>query len=252
LFSKLIDAIDVAVVPGWNALDVIPSDHKNFAGRAGTVGDRAGNLSIQNADFILILGCRLNIRQISYNWKSFGKNAYKVMVDIDSAELNKPTLSIDLKIQASVKKMLQFLLVNVEELKSPSYATYRDWCLSRVAEYPVVHENYKQSEVLNPYYFLEELSKILDEDVIVITGNGSACVMTFQVFKVKYGQRIFTNSGCASMGYDLPAAIGASIATNRNKKIICIAGDGSIMMNLQELQTLSTLNLPVKIILINN
>jgi acetolactate synthase-1/2/3 large subunit len=252
LFLSLINELDISVVPGWNAMDSIPSKHKNFAGRPGTVGDRAGNFSVQNADYILVLGCRLNIRQVSYNWKSFGKNAFKVMVDVDSAELNKPTLSIDLKIQSLVENFLEFILSKATTLRNPSHANYRDWCVDKVSKYPVVQESYKQEGKLNPYYFLEELSKILPDDATVIAGNGSACVMTFQAFHVKHGQRIFTNSGCASMGYDLPAAIGASIASLGAKNIICIAGDGSIMMNLQELQTVQSLGLPIKIILLNN
>lgn len=251
LLNRFLEKSDIPIVTGWNAMDLIPSDHRNFAGRPGTVGDRAGNFTVQNADFILVLGCRLNIRQVSYNWKSFAKNAFKVMVDVDKAELDKPTLSINLKIHTSVEDYLAF--INDIDLSAcqEDHRQYRQWCKDRVNKYPVVQPEYKQDGKSNPYYFLSELSKLLPSGSTVVAGNGSACVMSFQAFEVKENQRIFTNSGCASMGYDLPAAIGACIAKN-HETIFCIAGDGSIMMNLQELQTVQSLGLPIKIILLNN
>ena len=251
--NQLMNLVDIPIVHGWNALDLVPSDHKNFAGRPGTVGDRAGNYAVQSADFLMILGCRLNIRQISYGWNSFAKHAYKVMVDIDQAELDKPTLDIDLKIQTDVNHFLEYAL------KSKLFATpqdahqkYRDWCVEMVQKYPVVNCALEDTTPLNPYNFLQGLSKLLPAKATVIAGNGAACVMTFQAFETKLGQRIFTNSGCASMGYELPASIGAALALNSKSPIICIAGDGSIMMNLQELQTIAGKNLPVKIIILNN
>lgn len=251
LLNRFLEKTDIPIVTGWNAMDLVPSDHRNFAGRPGTVGDRAGNFAVQNADYILVIGCRLNIRQISYNWKSFAKNAFKVMVDIDKAELYKPTLNINFKIHASVEDYLGF--INDIDLSTcqEGHRQYRQWCKDRVNKYPVVEPEYKQDGKLNPYYFLSELSKLLPSGSTVVAGNGSACVMSFQAFEVKANQRIFTNSGCASMGYDLPAAIGACIAKN-HETVFCIAGDGSIMMNLQELQTVQSLGLPIKIILLNN
>ena len=251
-FSRLINRVDLPVVPGWNAMDLIPSDHKNFAGRPGTVGDRAGNFAVQNADFILILGCRLNIRQISYGWRNFAKNAFKVMVDIDQAELDKPTLTIDLKIKTDVKHFLDYALKTIPDKSPEFHREYRDWCRTKVQRYPVVKDTVHSNGPLNPYIFLYALSRGLSSDATVVAGNGAACVMTFQAFETKNGQRIFTNSGCASMGYELPAAIGAALALKRERAVICIAGDGSIMMNLQELQTLVGKQLPVKIFLLNN
>ena len=251
-FSRLISMIDIPVVPGWNAMDLIPSGHKNFAGRPGTVGDRAGNFAVQNADFILILGCRLNIRQISYGWRNFAKNAYKVMVDIDQAELDKPTLTIDLKIKMDVNQFLDYALTALPEKSLETHREYRDWCRTAAQRYPVVQGVIDHDAPLNPYLFLQVLSKGLPSDATVVAGNGAACVMTFQAFETKDGQRIFTNSGCASMGYELPAAIGAALALKRERTVICIAGDGSIMMNLQELQTVFGKQLPVKIFILNN
>jgi acetolactate synthase-1/2/3 large subunit len=252
-FLALVNKLKIPVVAGWNAHDVLANDSPYFAGRPGTVGDRAGNFTVQNADFLIVLGCRLNIRQVSYNWQSFAKNAWKVMVDIDRAELDKPTLQTDLKIQADLRNFIPKLTLALNDFLSPeSHQKYLNWCKDRVLKYPTVLAEYKcRSATVNPYVFIEELFKHLGSDDVVITGNGSACVIGFQAANLKQGQRLYTNSGCASMGYEIPASIGASIAIG-NKKIICLAGDGSIMMNLQELQTIVGYKLPIKIIVLNN
>lgn len=252
-FLQLVKLLGVPVVTGWNAHDVLTNDHPCYAGRPGTVGDRAGNFAVQNADFLLVLGCRLNIRQVSYNWKSFASRAWLAMVDVDAAELDKPTLDIDLKVHADLK---QFIPQMCEVLRGynphASHREYMGWCAKRVVKYPTVLPEYReQSEPINPYYFMEMLFAELNADDVVVAGNGSACVISFQAANLKDGQRLYTNSGNASMGYDLPAAIGALIGLDR-KRVICLAGDGSIMMNLQELQTLVGYELPVKVIVLNN
>jgi acetolactate synthase I/II/III large subunit len=252
-FIKLTKVLSIPVVTGWNAHDLISNSSAFYAGRPGTVGDRPGNFTVQNSDLIIILGCRLNIRQISYNWRSFAKNAYKVMVDIDIAELNKPTLKIDKKICQNLKTFIPNLLdflISKNYKPTMEHIKYLDWCRARVKKYPVLQQCFYKKKILNPYVFLKELFDIIDESSVVITANGSACVMTFQVVDIKK-QRLFTNSGSASMGYDLPASIGACLANNK-KTTICIAGDGSIMMNLQELQTISGNKLPIKIFILNN
>ena len=252
-FLNLTDQLKIPVVTGWNAHDTLTNDNIYYAGRPGTVGDRAGNFTVQNADFLLILGSRLNIRQVSYNWKSFAHKAWKVMVDIDKAELEKPTLKIDLKIHADLKKFIPLLAKALLNYKSPlEHQNYLAWCKERVSTYPTVLPHYYNTkDKINPYAFIQELFKVLSCDDVIITGNGSACVVTFQAAQLKEGQRLFTNSGSASMGYDLPAAIGASLALNK-KRIICLAGDGSLMMNLQELETMQGYKLPIKVIVLNN
>jgi acetolactate synthase-1/2/3 large subunit len=252
-FLALVDRLKVPVVTGWNAHDVLTNDNTYYAGRPGTVGDRAGNFTIQNADFVMILGSRLNIRQISYNWSSFAPNAWKVMVDVDQSELDKPTLNLNLKICAK----LQHFIPSFEQALTgykPSLAhhDYLEWCKKRVRKYPIVIPEYQlQNAKINPYVFLKKLFERLNQHDVVVAGNGSACVMSFQVAELKLGQRLYSNSGNASMGYDLPAAIGASIALGK-QRVICLAGDGSLMMNLQELQTVVGYKLPIKIIVINN
>lgn len=252
-FLQLVKKLGIPVVTGWNAHDVLTNDDPCFAGRPGTVGDRAGNFSVQNSDFILVLGCRLNIRQVSYNWKSFASRAWIAMVDVDAAELDKPTLDIDLKIHADLKHFIPLFLDQLQGYSTKlDHQGYMKWCAERVEKYPTVLPEYRENKKpINPYCFMEVLFNGLCSDDVVVAGNGSACVISFQAANLKNGQRLYTNSGNASMGYDLPAAIGASIALHGHR-VICLAGDGSLMMNLQELQTLVGYNLPVKVIVLNN
>jgi acetolactate synthase I/II/III large subunit len=253
-FLKVAERIGAPIATAFNAHDLVADDHPLYAGRAGTVGDRAGNFAVQNADFLLVLGCRLNIRQISYNWGSFARAAYRVMVDIDRAELGKPTLSIDLPIHA---ELVEFLTVLEDELDrddwAPAHADYLDWCRERQTRYPVTLADYWEKPApVNPYCFASCLFDQLDSNDIVVTGDGTACVVTFQAARLKAGQRLFSNSGSASMGYDVPAAIGAWHAASGVRRVVCIAGDGSVMMNLQELQTIVGERLPIKLFVLNN
>jgi acetolactate synthase-1/2/3 large subunit len=252
-FLEVINMLGAPVVTAWNAHDVVCDEHPLYIGRPGTVGDRAGNFAVQGADFLLILGCRLNIRQISYNYKNFAPQAFKVMVDIDDAELRKPTLTIDLRVLADLKVFLTRLKTSLVHWKTKSAHTgYLNWCKDRRKKYSIGSQKYiEKSDCINPYQFLLQFFRDLDQAAIVIAGNGSACVMGFQAANLKSGQRLFTNSGNASMGYDLPAAIGASVAAMK-KRVFCVTGDGSVMMNIQELQTIVTNNLPIKIIILNN
>ncbi len=251
-FDLLVEKLKIPVVSGWNAHDVISNDNKNFCGRPGSVGDRGGNFTVQNSDFLLILGSRLNIRQVSYNWKNFGKNAFKVHVDIDKAELEKPTLRSDIKIHSNLKTFFNIFEEESRNLLYPNeHLKYLSWCKHLSIKYPVVLNHYRRSKKINPYYLMEIIFKKLKEGDVIVTGDGTACVTSFQAAYIKKDQRLYTNSGCASMGYDLPAAIGASLSSNK-KEIICITGDGSFMFNMQELQTIKKYSLPIKIILLNN
>lgn len=250
-FMKFINKTSIPVLTAWNAHDVIYNDHNNYAGRPGTIGDRAGNFIVENCDLLLILGSRLNIRQIGYNYKKFSQNSYKVMVDIDNEELNKRTLNIDYKINTDLKVLLESLNKKVKSLKNKQHSEYLKWCKNLNYNYPVFQEKFKKSKDINPYHFVNELFNVLQEDDIVVTSDGTAVVTTFQGAKLKPGQRLFSNSGSASMGFGLPAAIGASISNN-NSEIICIEGDGSIQMNIQELATVRHHNLPIKIFILSN
>ena len=250
-FLALVDKLGIPVVTGWNAHDVITNDHPLYVGRPGTVGDRAGNFAVQNSDFLLILGSRLNIRQVSYNWKSFARNAFKVWVEVDEVELSKPSVKPDLPIVAPLEEFLPQLLEYSYTGVSKAHSEWLTWNKERQIKYPVVLPEYWESEKINPYCFMDVLFSLLPENQVIVSANGSACVTSFQAAKIKSGQRLWTNSGCAAMGYELPAAIGACMAASRNT-VICLAGDGSIMMNLQELQTIIGNTLPIKIFLLNN
>ncbi len=247
--QQLLKQTQIPVVTTFNGFDLIPSDHPQFAGRIGTVGQRAGNFALQNADIILFLGTRNNIRQVSYNWENFAKNAKKISVDIDSAELQKPTVKPDLPICTDLRTILPLF---VKQLKNP--LGHQNWLLHcqhlRQKYLPLREFNISPTAKVHPYYFMDQLGKLLPEKATVVASNGTACVAFFQALASKKGQRLLLNSGDASMGYGLPAAIGACAATGKN--IICLEGDGSIMMNLQELQTVKTNKLPLKIFVIKN
>jgi len=250
-FIRLVERLGVPVVTGWNAHDAITNDHPLYIGRPGTVGDRAGNFAVQNADLLLILGSRLNIRQVSYNWKSFARHAFKIWVDVDPLELEKPSVKADLPVVANLTDFIPAFLEHTYPGPTANHTQWVAWNKVRQQKYPIVLPEYHQNAQVNPYCFMEKLFDLLPQDRVVVSANGSACVTSFQAANLKEGQRLWTNSGCASMGYELPAAIGACKATG-GQPVICLAGDGSIMMNLQELQTIVSYNLPIKVFLLNN
>jgi acetolactate synthase-1/2/3 large subunit len=251
-FLALAERLGIPVATAFNAHDLLPHDHPLLCGRAGTIGDRAGNFTVQNSDFLLVLACRLNIRQISYNWASFARNAYQVMVDIDPAELRKPTLRIDLPIQADAGRFLRRLLELAAPDPAPAHRRYLDWCRERVVRYPVVLPEYwAKPSPINPYCFVEALFRQLEPGDITVTGNASACIVPFQAARLKPGQRLYSNSGSASMGYDLPAAVGAA-AGAPGQRVICLSGDGSLQMNVQELATVAYHRFPIKLFVLNN
>ena len=251
-FRRFVEALHLPVATAFNAHDLLEDDHPCLVGRPGTVGDRAGNFAVQNADLVVVLGCRLNIRQIGYAWTSWARAARKVMVDIDPLELVKPTLAIDLPIQADLKDFFEGLTACGLPAAREAHADYLAWCRERRERYPVVLARHREQDTpVNPYAFTEALFRQLPEGQTVVTGDGTACVATFQAARLKRGQRLYSNSGCASMGYDLPAAIGACVASGRGP-VVCLAGDGSLMMNLQELQTLRHHRFPILLVVYNN
>lgn len=251
LFLNITEKLKIPVLSTFNGYDLIPTDNPLFIGRVGTVGTRAGNFALQNSDLLISLGSRNNIRQVSYNWKVFARAAKKVVVDIDEKELKKHTIKPDIDINADAKDFLEELQKQIKEESLPDFNGWIEWCRERKNRYPVVLPENKNSKLINPYHFIEILTKNLKEKSVVVAGNGTACVSLFQAGIVKKDQRCFWNSGCASMGYDLPAAIGACLA-NKKKEIICLAGDGSLMMNIQELATIVHYKLPIKLFILNN
>lgn len=249
-FLDILKNLNIPVVTTFNGFDLLSEDTPQYIGRIGTIGQRAGNFALQNADLVLFLGTRNNIRQISYNWENFAKNAYKIVVDIDEAELEKPTILPNLKICADLKDFIPRFIENFPKLQ------LKDWlnsCKNLLKKYSFENiKEYKSSDKnINVYDFIHQLSQCMKRGDILVAANGSACVCSHQTFIIKDNQRVFWNSGDASMGYALPAAIGASCEA-KDRDIICLCGDGSIMMNIQELQTIIYNKLPLKIFVINN
>lgn len=245
-----LDKTQIPVVTTFNGFDLVASEDPLFAGRIGTVGQRAGNFVLQNADVILFAGTRNNIRQVSYNWENFAKDAKKIVVDIDPAELQKPTVRPDVALCADVGHVL----FSLTGLLTGALAVepWREYCRQMKAKYPPLRDfSIEGQDRVHPYLFMQQLGRILPENARVVASNGTACVAFFQAFESKAGQRLLLNSGDASMGYGLPAAIGVC-AAEKNAPVVCLEGDGSLMMNLQELQTLKTNHLPVKLFVIKN
>ncbi len=249
---RLLDRLKVPVLTTFNGFDLIPDDHPCYAGRIGTLGTRGGNFTLQNADLVLFLGTRNNVRQVSYNWENFAHRAITVAVDIDAAELAKPTFQATHRIQADLGYFLPEFLSLVEDATHlPDRRKWRDWARERTQLNPVVvPDHLVDSERIQPYPFMERFTRALAADATVVAGNGSACVVLFQAGVVREGQRYFWNSGCASMGFDLPAAIGA--AADSDRTVWCLAGDGSLQMNLQELATVMQNRFPIKLVYLNN
>ena len=255
VLDRVVHRLSLPVTTAWTAHDLLDSDDPLACGRPGTVGDRAGNFTVQNADVLLVIGSRLNIRQVSYNWQAFAPDALMIQVDIDPCELAKPTVRPDLPVVADAKAFLTSLEARIEArgFDAAAHDDWLAWCRERVKRYPVVLPRHRTctGSCINPYYFIETLFDRLLADDVIVCGNGSACVIPFQAGRIKKGQRMFANSGCASMGYDLPAALGAAVARG-GRRVICLAGDGSLMMNVQELATVAGMRLPVLLFVLNN
>lgn len=251
-FRSVLEKLNIPVVTYWNAVDLIEDEHPLYCGRAGNMGDRPGNWAIQNADLILAVGTRISIRQVGYNWKTWARAAEVIMVDIDLAELKKPTLHVEMPVWADAK---DFLTKMDESIKEPVFAG-EEWlatCNRWKKEYPAVlpRQWEENGKTANVYAFVRYLSSRLPQNSLTAVSNGACCVVGNQAYVIQKGSRMANNSAVASMGYGLPAAIGTCIGGGR-KTTICLEGDGSIMMNLQELQTILTNKLPIKIFLINN
>jgi acetolactate synthase-1/2/3 large subunit len=251
--EKFLNNIDLPIVTTWSGLDTIDYKNKNYVGSVGVYGSRAANFAVQNSDLVLNLGSRLDTRITGGKPETFARSAKVVSVDIDRHELNKKRgLNIYLKINEDLNK---FLTTFNSKLKKFKFSATNDWkniCQQWKFKYANVKNSYySQKNYVNPYCFIDKLSDRLNKKDIVLTDDGGHLTWTIQAFKVKKGQRVFSAFGNSPMGYALPAALGASFA-NKKKRIICIDGDGSVQINIQELQTMVANNLPVKLFIINN
>lgn len=254
-FRRLVPQLGVPVVTYWNSIDLIEDDDPLYVGRGGNMGDRAGNFAVQNADLVLAIGTRISIRQTGYDFASWARAARVIMVDIDRAELRKPTLHVDLPVWADARIFLEKLGAALDNHTGPLFnskewlAACRDW----KQRYPVTLPRHwaGSPQGANVYAFVRYLSDSLPPDSLTAVSNGACCVVGHQAYRIRQGTRFIINSAIASMGYGLPAAIGLCIASGR-RPTVCLEGDGSLMMNLQELQTVLTNRLPIKLFVINN
>lgn len=280
IFRRVVPKLGIPVVTGWNSIDLIEDGNPLYVGRGGMMGDRAGNFAVQNADLVIAIGNRLSIRQVGYNWLKWAPYAYVIDVDIDYFELVKPTIHVDMPIWANALCFLDRidsalssgmdlplyksagvkLRGNSDAIKEPVTGLRKatrpdDWnalCCYWKKAYPVISEDkISCNGQVNVYDFFAKLGEKLEENQVIVVGNGSACVVGSQSLIIKKGQRFIVNSAIASMGYCLPAAIGACIGKGK-RDIVLVTGDGSIQMNLQELQTIVTNKLPIHIFVINN
>ena len=266
-FLELIELLNIPVVVGWNSEDCLWVDHPLYAGRPGNFGDRPGNFTVQNSDLVLSVGSRLSLRQVGFNCKGWAREAFTIVNDIDKEELKKPTVHIDIPVHADCKVFMRQLIDMLKKEKTPVFEggeglkgmswneTVKYW----LKKYPVCRPEFLEnddSKKANVYAFIKDIGDSAKENQITVVGNGSACVVGGHSYIIKKGQRFISNSAVASMGYDLPAAIGAYMANldgkRFDKELILITGDGSIQMNLQELQTIVHHKMDIKIFLINN
>lgn len=254
-FKAAIEKLGVPVVTYWNSVDLIEDEHPLYCGRGGNMGDRPGNFAVQNADLVLAVGTRISIRQVGYNWQTWAREAHVIMVDIDAAELKKPTIHVEMPVWADAKDFFTKINETLKNRCEPLFEGewWREQCRSWKHSYPAVLPRHwdENGETANVFASIKHISQSLPEGSLTAVSNGACCVVGHQNWVIKKDTRFIINSAVASMGYGLPAAIGLCIAGGR-KDTVCLEGDGSIMMNLQELQTIVTNRLPIKLFLINN
>lgn len=253
-FFKLVETFRLPFVTARNANDMVSWDHELYAGRPGIFAQRGANFAVQTSDLYIAIGTRLSLAQTGYNAKDYARNAKVIMVDIDQAELDKDTINLDLKIQTDAKLFLEELIrqLSQEKLDNHQWGQWLIQCQQWKRKYPVVLPEYReQVGSVNSYHFIDLLSDILAPNDVVVTDMGFAFQNTHQAFRVKKGQRVFTNCGLASMGWGLPAAIGACFG-HEKKRTVCIAGEGGLLMTIQEMATIMHYRLPVKLFVLNN
>jgi acetolactate synthase-1/2/3 large subunit len=250
-FRLLVERLGIPCTFTWNASDLLHWDHPLYVGRPGVVAARAPNLAIQNSDLLISIGCRLDNVVTAYNPKGFARAAKKVVVDIDEHELSRHEMTIDLPLQIDAKEFISQWLKR--DIAGQHYQKWIDKCVDWKTRYtPLDGRVFKKDGPISHYQFVDTLSDAIPEDRLVITGSsGLAVEVLYTVYRNKPGQRMFLTSGLGSMGYGLPAAIGACYGADKTPTI-CVESDGSLMLNLQELVTLKAQNLPIVLIVMNN
>ncbi|MCX5706421.1 MAG: thiamine pyrophosphate-binding protein, partial [Candidatus Omnitrophica bacterium] len=255
LFRELVGKLKIPIQTSWNGIDIIEESHPLFFGRHNSYGPRYANFIVQNCDCLISIGSRLGLQQIGFNYKAFARNAKKIVVDIDPAELYKVTIKPDVAFRTDAKIFIEQMLkaVKSSSFKPPDWREWIAWCKNTKLKYPTCpREHYIKDGYVDPYVFADTLSDLLSDKALIISGSsGTGFTVTNQVFKIKKGQRFFTSKGLAAMGYGLPSAIGACIASGK-KETVTIVGDGGFQLNIQELQTIVHNKLPIKMFIYSN
>lgn len=252
--SDLVNLLKIPAQLSYAGYDLLPSNHPYNFGRAHAFGQRAANFIIQNSDFLLSIGARLDLRTIGFTYKAFARGAYKVMVDIDQQEIQKKTLDIDLPVNFDAKDFIEEMTTQLKT--KPLQNNFNDWIKygrSIIQKYPQTQKDFwSEKKYVNPYCFLEILGRGLKEKEVIVLSDGIGPLnCSYQTLEIKKGQRVILNNGCAQMGYGIPAAIGACFA-NGGKRVVCLEGDGSIQLNIHELQVIKHYNLPIKLFVFTN
>ena len=249
-FLQLVKKLGIPTQTSWNGADLIPDAHPLYFGRHNSYGPRYPNMIVQNCDLLISLGCRLGIQQTGFNWAQFAHGAKKVMVDIDEAELKKHTLAIDLPVLGDVKAFMRTLLGM--DITLPDLSPWLEWCRRVQQNYPLITKEYLEDEAVDPHVFVDELSQACPASAVIVPGSsGTGFTVANKQFRIKEGQRFFSSKGHAAMGYGLPSSLGACFASG-GRLTITIVGDGGLMLNVQELQTIRHHGLPIKIFVFNN
>lgn len=252
-FEKLVDVLGIPMLTTWNGIDLIEEDHPLFFGRPGGMGQRYANFVQQNSDFFLSIGARMNLLQTGYNFDGFAREAVKVMVDIDENELHKINVRPQIAVCADAKTFIRCMLKHADKIEKHDHSEWIAYARRMKEKYPVVLKKYwEQQDAVNTYALLDVITEQMSDNDIYVSGSSGTCIdVSMQTFRVKKGQRVFATKGLASMGFGVPATIGACLAGNR-RRTVCVNGDGGFQMNIQELETIHRLNLPIKIFVLNN
>lgn len=252
-FLELVETLKIPVLTTWKAIDLLEENHSLFFGRPGSIASRYANFVQQNSDFIMTIGARLDFGQVGHNYESFAPKAKKIVVDIDEAEIKKTGMDIDVLVCADAKKFICEMLKKGQAVEDKDRSKWFKRCRDWKERYPIILAEYKaDGQYANTYHLIDVLSEVMNKDDVLVPGSSGSCSeITLQSFRVKAGQRVFNNPGLGSMGFGLPASVGACISSGK-KRTISIIGDGGLQNNIQELANVSSRDLPIKIFILNN